>query len=117
MEERLYPQCDKCSTRACFPVIKAGEKPSLEQTPPFCPMKLEAEVFERALSEYDKEEIREFARLASIQEFQCYEQTPQGLRTKIPRVEETVQFAHKNGYRRLGLAFCVGLANEARILV
>ena len=34
----------------------------------------------------------------------------------IPRVEETIQFAQKNGYRRLGLAFCVGLANEARTL-
>jgi len=31
-------------------------------------------------------------------------------------VEETMQFAQKNGYKRLGLAFCLGLANEARTL-
>ena len=117
MEQRPYPTCDKCGNRACYPIIGAEEKPPMDEAPPFCPMKLDADVIERALAEYDKEDVREFARLASIQEFECYEQTPYGLRTKIPRVEETIQFAQKNGYRRLGLAFCVGLANEARTLV
>ena len=33
-----------------------------------------------------------------------------------PRVQETIEFAHKMGYQRLGLAFCAGLQHEARIL-
>jgi uncharacterized metal-binding protein len=79
-------------------------------------MKLMPEVIEKATAEYDRPEVREFARLASVQEFECYEQLPEGRRTKIPRVEELIQFAGKCGYQRLGIAFCTGLANEARIL-
>lgn len=116
MAKRLYPTCHKCRKRVCYPLIPAQEKPPLEEAPAFCPMRLHADVIERSLSEYDREDVREFARLASVQEFECYEWTPSGRRTKIPRVEETIQFAHKNGYKRLGIAFCVGLATEARTL-
>jgi len=117
MEQKLYPMCAKCGNRVCAAFnIKTEEKPNIEEAPPFCPMKLHADVIERALSEYDKEDIGKLARLGSIQEFECYEWTPDGIRTKIPRVEETIQFAQKNGYRRLGLAFCLGLAPEAQTL-
>ena len=74
------------------------------------------DVMERVAGEYEKPSVREFARLASVQEAQCYELTSAGIRTKIPRIEETVEFARKCGYTRLGLAFCVGLKEEARML-
>ncbi len=35
---------------------------------------------------------------------------------KEPRIREIMLFAGEMGYRRLGLAFCVGLAEEARIV-
>ena len=35
---------------------------------------------------------------------------------KEPRIREIMLFAREMGYRRLGLAFCVGLAEEARIV-
>ena len=35
---------------------------------------------------------------------------------KEPRIREIMLFAREMGYRRLGLAFCVGLAEEARII-
>jgi len=79
-------------------------------------MKSMPEIIEKAISEYDKPEIREFARQASIQEFECYEHLPDGRRTKNPRILELIQFAQKCGYKKLGIAFCVGLANEARML-
>jgi uncharacterized metal-binding protein len=79
-------------------------------------MKLLPDVYAAALSEYDKPEVKEFARLAGLQEFQCYEHTPDGLRTRLPRIEETIQFARKCGYKRLGLAHCAGLAHEAGLL-
>jgi len=98
-------------------MIPAGKPmPPLEEAPGFCPMRRFPDVMERALGEYGKPSVREFARLASIQEAQCYELTPTGIRTKITRVEETVQFAGKCGYARLGIAFCVGLREEARML-
>ena len=34
----------------------------------------------------------------------------------LTRVEELAQFARSMGYRRLGLAFCIGLSEEARLL-
>ena len=116
MPREEHPTCAKCGKRVCEPRLGAGESPSLTEAPPFCPMKLHSSVIERALSEYEKPEVREFARLASLQEFECYEHTPDGLRTKIPRIEETIQFAHKCGFKKLGLAFCLGLAREARTL-
>lgn len=116
MAKKLYPICARCTKVVCFPLIKADEEPPLAEAPAFCPMKLMPEVIEKAIAEYDKPEVREFARLASVQEFECYENLPEGRRTKIPRVEELIQFAHKCGYKKLGVAFCAGLANEARIL-
>jgi uncharacterized metal-binding protein len=79
-------------------------------------MRTKSEVIGEAITEYGKEEVKEFARLASLQEFECYEWIPSGRRTRIPRIEETYQFAKKMGYRKIGIAFCIGLSNEAGIL-
>ncbi|MFC2072730.1 DUF1847 domain-containing protein [Chloroflexota bacterium] len=79
-------------------------------------MKRMPEVIEKAISEYDNPEVKEFARLASLQEFECYEHLPDGRRTKNPWILELIQFAQKCGYKKLGIAFCGGLANEIRML-
>ena len=97
MPDRLSPMCAKCPTLACSPLIGVSEKPSFDKSPNFCPMKLMPEVVERAISEYDKPEVGEFARQASLQEFECYEQLPDGRRTKNPRIIELIQFAQKCG--------------------
>lgn len=98
-------------------MIPLGEvMPPLEGAPDFCPMRRFSKNLETVAEEYVQPEIREFARLASVQEAQCYELTPEGIRTRISRVEETAQLAEKCGYRRLGIAFCMGLREEARML-
>jgi len=118
MTKNSYPRCAHCPTRVCENRGgKASDSPpSLEKAPAFCPMKLMPEVYATAMKEYDKPRVKEFARLASVQEFQCYERLPDGLRTKLPRIEETIQFARKCGYKRLGLAHCGGLAYEAGLV-
>lgn len=116
MDKELHVTCARCAKRLCDPVIGANEVPSVDEAPHFCPMKLFPELIEKAIMEYNKTEVKEFARLASVQEFECYEQTGKGLRTKFPRIEELVQFADKCGYHKLGIAFCIGLVNEARML-
>ena len=116
MAKKLYPVCARCTRVVCFPQIRSDEEPPIDDAPAFCPMKLMPDLIEKATTEYDRPEVREFARLASVQEFECYEILPEGRRTKIPRVEELIQFSRKCGYKRLGIAFCTGLANEARIL-
>jgi uncharacterized metal-binding protein len=35
---------------------------------------------------------------------------------KLTRIEETILFAKKMNYKKLGIAFCTGLSNEAKIL-
>jgi len=117
MAKNKYPRCARCPVKVCENRGgKAGDVPTLAKAPVFCPMKLMPEEYAAALSEYDKPEVREFARLASVQEFQCYERFPDGLRTKLPRIEELIQFARKCDYTRLGLAHCGGLAYEAGLL-
>ena len=118
MVKGCYPRCATCTLRACENRDKKANDrpPSLEKLPPFCPMKLMPEVFKEAMAEYERTEVKEFARQASVQEFQCYERLPDGLRTRLPRIEELVQFARKCGYQRLGLAHCVGLAGEAKLI-
>jgi uncharacterized metal-binding protein len=117
MAKNNYSRCALCPVKVCENRgKKAGEAPSLDKAPAFCPMKLMPEVYPAALKEYEKPAVKEFARQASVQEFQCYERLPDGLRTKLPRIEETVQFARKCGYKRLGLAHCIGLAREAGLL-
>src|SRR4030042_1804557 len=114
MAKSIYPRCACCPTKVCENRGgKAdGGPPSLEKAPAFCPMKLMPEVYAAAMTEYDKSGVKEFARLASVQEFQCYERRLDGLRTKLPRIEELIQFARKCGYKRLGLGHCGGLAYE-----
>ncbi len=117
MEKKQYPMCDKCGKLVCVAFgLKVGEKINIEDAPLFCPMKLHPDIIENTVGEYDKEDIRELARLGSLQEAECYELTPVGLRPAKSRVEETVGFAQKMGCRKLGIAMCLGLQSEARIM-
>lgn len=116
MMKEIGPNCAKCPVESCAPRIKVDEKPAFNKAPNYCPMKNMPEIIKKGVAEYDKPEVKHFALLASIQEFECYEQTPEGRRTKNPRIVELIQFARKCGYKKLGLAFCGGLAREAWIL-
>ncbi|HJX12354.1 MAG TPA: DUF1847 domain-containing protein [Dehalococcoidales bacterium] len=117
MTRERYPTCARCPTRVCENRGgRAGDGPDISKAPAFCPMKLMPEELGCALAEYDDPGLKEFARLASVQEFQCYERLPDGLRTKLPRIEELIQFARKCGYQKLGLAHCGGLFREAVML-
>ncbi len=52
--------------------------------------------------------LREMARHSALVEAEGYGQWT--------RVEETMEFAWRMGYRRLGIAFCVGFREEAAVL-
>lgn len=106
----VKPECAKCQKVVC------GSKHFLKG-PPSCPTKHKAAVIKRAIAEYDNPEVSEFARQASIQEFECYLNLPEGRTMRNSRVEEVAQFARKMGYQKLGIALCIGLKSEAEILV
>lgn len=117
-ERRGDPSCADCPSRACERRASTSEQElsTAQPTPEFCPMRCIPDVFRSALVEYDKPNVREFARKAAVQEFECYERTANGMRPRLPRVEELVEFARKCSYEKLGIAHCTGLMTEARIL-
>ena len=80
-----------------------------------CPTLTRKQVLIEANREYETPEIREFARQASIQEAECYanrHQRPYIMQPSKTRIVEICEFARKLGYRRLGLAFCIGLTKR-----
>ena len=107
MDEKT--ECAKCTKTVCY-------SEAFLKGPPNCPTKTKKGIIQKALTEYDDPQTREFARQASIQEFECYMHLPEGLTPRNPRVEEVAQFAKKMGYKKLGIAFCIGLQDEAKML-
>ena len=102
-------ECAKCTKVVC-------NSQAALKGPDNCPTKTKQDIIQKALAEYDDPEVREFARQASIQEFECYMPLPEGMTTRYPRVEEIAQFAKKMGYKKLGVAACIGLKDEAEML-
>ena len=109
------PNCAVCgikiSDRSCR--VEDGKHPLN------CPTKLKGDLCGEVMQEYDKPEIREFARQASIQESSGYADRELGyehVRPAKPRIEEILDFTSRMGYRKIGLAFCMGLRREAGIV-
>jgi uncharacterized metal-binding protein len=113
MESNYGPQCAMCSSKKGACRVPDGEGPK------FCPTKRSEKIIKEALKEYGKPHIRQFAKMASIQEGECYANRhikPYVLQPVKPRVQEICEFARKMGYKKLGIAFCGGLHAEARAL-
>ena len=89
------------------------------KAPPNCPTLAKPDLIRKTLDEYDQPERREFARIASIQEGEGYADRELGyasVKPIKPRILEIIEFAWKMDYQRLGLAFCAGLAHEAKVV-
>ncbi|OEU70833.1 MAG: metal-binding protein [Desulfuromonadales bacterium C00003093] len=102
-----------------IPMAERACKTTPGKAPAVCPTcnydRLKAET----LHVYEDRELKEFARQASIQEAHGYTNRDKDysqLKPVKPRIEEIIEFAQKMNYRHLGLAFCVGLRNEAKIV-
>ena len=89
------------------------------KAPPSCPTETRKVLLEKSLKEYEKSWPGEFARQASIQEGEGYGDRALGhaqVKPVKPRIVETIEFAKKMKYKRLGLVFCGGLQKEARVV-
>lgn len=108
-------QCAQCgietTERICMTPDGKGSKN--------CPTLLQKETLAEANREYQNDDTYQFAQMASIQEADCYanrDQQPYIMQPSKTRLVEIYEFAEKMSYRRLGLAFCIGLAKEAQIV-
>lgn len=114
-KRKSIPSCASCdlevNRRICYNAEGVGSKG--------CPTLIDEGVLAEANKEYEVPAIREFARQASIQEAECYANRHQRPYIRQPtktRIQEIGEFAQKMGYKRLGLAFCIGLLKEASIV-
>ena len=111
MHEKV--ECAKCPGPVC-------NSPGWDKGPENCPIKIKPEVIKKATEKCFSPEFQEFAKMASLQEGSGYMRLPHAPKGPAPvksRVEEIMEFSRKMGYKRLGVAFCGGVAFEAGMLV
>ncbi len=91
--------CSYCARKRCF----MGD---LSQAPESCPSVVRPELIEEAKARLKDSENQQMAQDVA-RTWKDY--------GKLTRVEETVLYAKLRGYKKLGLAFCVGLSQEAEL--
>lgn len=92
-------QCSYCPRKGCF----HGD---LSQAPQTCPTLTRAQVLLEAKKKLEEPENQRMAQDVA-RTWKDY--------GKLTRVEETVLYAKLRGYKKVGLAFCVGLSQEAEL--
>jgi uncharacterized metal-binding protein len=98
------PACAACpaTVRAC----KVGEAGT--SGPGFCPSKIDPATLAHARAQYDDPEIARFARESALVESDGY--------CKWTRVQEVVEFARRMGWKKIGIATCIGLLDLSNVL-
>lgn len=91
--------CADCAVLACY---REGK-----EMPGNCPMR-NPELFAESMEQYRDKDIGEFFRAAAAVEAEGY--------CKWPRLKETIEFCRRMGYAKIGMAFCVGLRCEAKVI-
>ncbi len=113
MTHKSDPSCSRCSIKEKVCLTETGKGS------PACPTVTMEKELKSALEHYDDPETAKFARAASIQEAECYFNRHERPFKVLPiktRVEEIVEFCKRMGFKKLGLAFCGGVREEALLL-
>lgn len=109
------PSCAKCDVEGSIRICQAEGGSAAKG----CPTLQSRDILQEANKEYETPDVGNFARQASLQESACYTNRhvqPYVMQPTKTRVVEICEFADKMNYKRLGLAFCLGLAKEAAIV-
>lgn len=102
MEEtvKIQPTCVDCGTQNC--------KFKVRTYPEFCPTtNLKEEDLQWALERYEEGRNHDIMVASAEVEYEGY--------CQWTRVQEIMEFARKIGAKKIGIANCIGLINEARI--
>ncbi|MFH0976271.1 MAG: DUF1847 domain-containing protein [Spirochaetota bacterium] len=102
-------QITECAN--CYEPVCEKRNPNLAS--PDCPIKRKPGIMKKGLRKSLEPELKEFARQAAIQQSEAFIRSEDGIFARYSRLEETILFAKKMGYKRLGLAFCSALRNES----
>ena len=122
MSDESPVSCSKCSTvwqnrgtTNCW----SGDPLTAPSRPGNCPSENYGDVIAGSLAEYrgDSEDAR-IAFVAARVEGLCYQPVPgsDAVNARWTRVEDTIAFAKLMGYKKIGMATCIGLLDEAERL-
>ena len=115
MELAFLPQCAKCPGAYCR--SKPMEKISKDVLPEFCPMRRREEAIRSVIGEYGKDDVLGICVPATITEKEAY-MSVRGVRMAVrPRVKELIEFGKLIQAKRIGVAFCAGMRDEAARVV
>ena len=93
--------CVDCAVKAC-------RKGDADKYPAFCLTKnMDPAMLQASIDAYSDEENHKVMEAASATEAK--------FRSKMTRVEETIEFAKRMGAKKIGIGTCMGLLDEARI--
>lgn len=113
--KQQVPNCARCHIKLDERICKKDGG----NYPENCPTVIHADLATDVLKEYTTGENAEFAKQASLQEKDGYSNRELGyakVRPAKPRIEEILDFIGRMGYRKIGMAFCLGLRKEAKIV-
>ena len=112
---RCSPARDKMGKTYCWNYDPEARPPQ----PAHCPSAQVEDLVQASFDAYqgDAEDAR-MARVAAKVEGFCYQRIPgsRSVSARWTRVEDTIAFAKLMGYRRIGIATCIGLLDEASLL-
>ena len=122
MSEETSVSCAKCSsvwqkcgTTNCW----SGDPATAPPRPGNCPTVAYDDVVQNSLAEYrsDSEDAK-IAFVAARVEGLCYQPVPgsDAINARWTRVEDTIAFAKLMGYKKIGMATCIGLLDETERL-
>ena len=100
-QEDLFPTCHECD---CIKYCTFGRPNKKKDN---CPMIVLSEVEKKARELYKNDDfIKESTKIASIVEATGY--------IHWPRLKDTIEYARGMKYKKLGIAFCLGLHDEVK---
>lgn len=122
MSENVKVTCSKCSsvwqnngTTSCW----SGDPAQSPPKPGNCPSDVYQDVVQESFDEYrgDSEDAK-IAFVAARVEGLCYQPLPgsEAVNARWTRVEDTIAFAKLMGYKKIGMATCIGLLDESERL-
>jgi len=102
--------CAKCRLRSCHAGIK-----DLAMLPSFCPIKRSPALVKKVSASYRQKRLNDFYVMAALTEKGCYDarEARKGRTLPLrPRIREIAEFAKLIEAKKIGLAYCSGLAEE-----
>ena len=105
------PQCAKCPERYCS--FNPKEVLKKETLPQYCPILLDSKTIEKSVKRYKDSKVKDLYGPATIVEKEAYQKV-RGVEMAVrPRIKELIEIAKLLNVKKIGIAFCAGLRDEA----